>query len=172
MAEIYTVIDQRPLSFEGYFRSDELFQIIRRFVKERGYFPLETKNYEEVYPHGRQVNIELKPFKKISDYVKLTLKLRIKFTHLQEEMITIDGHKHKYMKGKVSLVSDALIFSDYQAKWEGAGWLYFLRTINDKFIRKDWMSQAKADVGKDLEDLYSEISSYLNMIRFKVEQPK
>ena len=171
MVEKYTVIDKRPLSFTGYFKPDDLFRVVRRFLKERGYFPLETKNYEEVYEQGRQVTIELKPFKQVSDYLKQELVLVIKMSKLQDKLVEIDGARQQYMHGKVDIVFDAMIVTDLKAKWEGAGWLYFLRTINDKFIRKDWINKSKDEVGKDANDLMEEIRSYLNMIRFKIEQP-
>lgn len=167
MAERYTVIDKRPLVFEGYFRPQELFQIIRKFLGERGYFPLEAKNFEEVLEHGRQITVELRPFKQISDYAKQEMVLRITMFRLREETIEIDGAKRKYHKGKVEFLCDANLATDLKSKWDGSGWLYLFRVIHDKFIRKDWVSQAKAEVGKDLNDLLQEISSYLNMIRFK-----
>lgn len=169
MVERYTIIDHRSLSFEGYFRPEDLFKLIRAFLKERGYFPLEYKNYEEVLETGRQITIELRPFHQVSDYVTKELILRISMTRLKEETIMIDGVKRQYAHGKVSFANDANIISDLKAKWEGSGFLYLMRILNDKFIRKDWISQVRAEVGKDLEDLLQEISAYLNMIRFKTE---
>ena len=169
MVEYYTVIDHRPLSFEGYFRPQDLFQVIRKFLKERGYFPLEYKNFEEVFEQGRQITIELRPFHQISDYVKKEMVLRINMYRLKEETIEIDGVKRRYQHGKVSFVCDAHLITDLKAKWEGSGFLYFLRVLNDKFIRKDWINTARTEVGKDMEDLLHEVSSYLNMIRFKTE---
>ena len=167
MAERYTVTDKRPLGFEGYFRPDDVFQVIRHFLKERGYFPLETKNFEEVFEHGRQINLELNPFKQMSDYLKKEMVLRVRMMRLKEETIEIDGVKKRYHHGKIQLICDALLVTDLKAKWEGSGWMYFLRTMNDKFIRKDWISQAQAEVGKDLDELMHEVSAHLNMIRFK-----
>lgn len=169
MVERYTVTDKRTLTFEGYFRSDEVFNVIRKFLKERGYFPLEKKNSEEVFEHGRQIDMELRPFKQISDYLKQEMILRVRMFRLKEVVIEIDGVKKKYHSGKLTLICDANLATDLKAKWEGTGWLYFLRTINDKFIRRDWINRAKGDVGKDLDDLLLEVSSYLNMIRFKAQ---
>jgi len=172
MVERYTIIDHRPLSFEGYFRPEDLFKLIRKFLKERGYFPLEYKNFEEVLETGRQIKIELRPFHQISDYVTKEMILRITMTRLKEKPITIDGIKRQYAHGKVALVCDANIISDLKAKWEGSGFLYLMRILNDKFIRKDWTNQMRVEVGKDLEDLLQEVGAYLNMIRFKTDQRK
>lgn len=169
MAEIYTIIDHRPLSFEGYFRPEDLFQVLRKFLRERGYFPLEYQNFEEVLESGRQVTIEMRPFHQVSDYAKKELILRINMTRLKEETIEIDGVRRRYHKGKVEFVCDANVMSDYKSKWEGNGFLYLVRTLNDKFIRRDWFNQLRNEVGKDLEDLLQEVSGYLNMIRFKME---
>ena len=170
MVERYTVIDKRPIGFAGYFKTDDLFKVLRRFFKERGYFPLERRNLEEVYEHGRQVEIELRPFKQISDYLKQEMVLRIKLSNLKEKTITLDGVKRKMMHGKVSFVVDAVIVSDLKSKWEGTGWLYFLRILNDKFIRKDWVSRVKDAVAKDCNDMLDEVRSYLNMIKFKIDR--
>lgn len=170
MPEIYSVIEKRPLTYEGLFKPDELFKLIKRFCSERGYFPLENKNFEEVYEHGRQITIDLKPFKQLSDYLKQEMWISIKMSRLVDKVIEIDGLKQKMMHGKVTIVFDAQIISDLQSKWEGTGWLYFIRLLNDKFIRKDWVSEARTAVARDTNDLLDEIKSFLNMVRFKVNQ--
>lgn len=167
MGEKYSVIDKRPLVYEGYFRPDELFSLIKKFLLDRKYAPIESKNFEEVHKQGRQITVELVPFRNVSDYVQKAMKINITMVRLTEELIELDGIKKKYHKGQVKIVADAMLKTDFRSKWDGSGMLYFFRVLHDKFIRKDWISSAKDEVGQDLEDLLSEVSAYLNMMRFK-----
>jgi len=82
-------------------------------------------------------------------------------------LIEIDGTQRKYFHGKVSLDCDSALQTDMKAQYDKSGWLYLLRIINDKFIRRDWIDSAKDEVDEDLHDMLEHVSSYLNMIRFK-----
>ncbi len=165
--ERYTITQHKILSYEGYFRPDEFLKELKGFLKERKYFPFDSKNFEEVLESGLQIQMEIKATRKVSYYIKKEIFLRIKMLRLREEMVEIDGVKRKYYHGNVSLDCDSALQTDLKAQYDKSGWMYFLRVINDKFIRRDWIESAKDEVDKDLHDLLDHLSAYLNMIRFK-----
>lgn len=165
--ERYTITQHKTIGFEGYFRPDEFLKELKNFLHERKYFPFVSKNYEEVLESGLQIQMEIKAERKVSHYVKKDIFIRISMHRLKEELIEIDDVKRKYFYGKVELDCDSALLTDMKAQYDKSGWLYFVRVINDKFIRRDWIDSAKAEVDEDLHDMLEHVSSYLNMIRFK-----
>lgn len=165
--ERYTITQHKTIGFEGYFRPNELLKELKDFLKERKYFPFVAKNYEEVLESGLQIRMEIKAMRKVSHYVKKEIFIRVKMLRLKEELIEIDGTKRKYFHGKVELDCDSVLQTDMKGQYDKSGWLYLLRIINDKFVRRDWIDSAKDEVDEDLHETLEHVSSYLNMIRFK-----
>ena len=169
MAEIKILIDGKTVAYSGLFRMDELYGIMRRYFKERGYFLVETQNQEDVLESGKQVVLKLEPEKTLSDYAKSKLVTVVHVKGLQDRTVTVDGHKPKYQHGSVSVKVNALLITDHRSRWEGSGGAFLLRTIMNKFIKRDVIHTAEANTKKDANELLDEIRSYLNMTRFKME---
>ncbi len=170
MAEIRKLFDRKPLTYEGPFRADELYSIIRRFMRERSYYLLETNSQEDVLPEGKQVIIEMIGMRQFSDYCKGEIKLGVKLLKLNEKVLKVEGHEQKYQVGQVKISMTGQMRTDYRNKWEGSGIQFFFRQISDKFIRRDISEEQASHCQKDCDDLRNEIKSYLNMHRFKFEQ--
>jgi hypothetical protein len=169
MSEKKVLIDGKVVGYNGLFRADELYGIIRRFLSERGYFMFETNNQEDVLENGRQIVIKMEPTKQLSDYAKSQIVLLITIKGLQDKVIKIDGHQQKYQHGNVSIKASAFLLTDLRPRWEGSGGRFMFRIIIDRFIKKDQMTIAQEKTRKDCEDLLDEVRSYLNMSRFKLE---
>lgn len=169
MTEFKILVDGKTVAYSGLFRMDEFYGIIRRFLKERGYFLFETQNQEDVLEGGKQVVLKLEPEKVLSDYAKSKLVIVIHVKNLQDRTVAIDGHKQKYQHGSASVKATAILMTDSRSRWEGKGDLFLFRTLMNKFIKRDMVHAAEADTVKDCNDLLDEIRSYLNMTRFKME---
>lgn len=165
MSEIKYLIDGKEVKYEGLFDLKGLFKVIDDFFRERGYDRLETKNYEEVYETGRQITIELMPYKKVNDYVKMQTRIYAFFKDVKEKVVEIDGVKRKLMHGKAEFWFDADLFTDYEHRWESRVVLYFLRTVSDKFIRRAQTDMAEEICKKDTMDVIELVKNFLNMNR-------
>ncbi len=165
MSEIKYLIDGKEVKYEGLFDLRGLFKAIDDFFRERGYDRLETKNYEEVYETGRQITIELLPYKKVNDYVKMQIRIYAFFKEVRDKVVEIDGVKRKLQHGKAEFWFDADLLTDYEHRWESRVVLYFLRTISDKFIRKSQVGMAEEICKKDCMDVIELVKNFLNMNR-------
>jgi hypothetical protein len=169
MPEIKILVDGKVVEYSGLFRVDEFYGILRRFLKERGYFLFETQNQEDVLEGGKQVVQRLEPVKTLSDYAKSKLAIIIHIKNLNDRVITADGRKQKYQHGSVNLKFSAFLVTDHRNRWEGTGNMFLLRTLMNKFVKRDMVHTAEESTIKDCNDLQEELRSYLNMTRFKVE---
>jgi len=166
MAEREVVVDHARLSYEGLFSVPELYKLIDNWIRERGYDKLEKKNIEKVTPSGKYIEIEILPWKKITDYAKNVLRLRITMMDVKEVELEKDGKKIKLNQGKIIILSDAYLETDYEHRWEGKPIFFFLRTIFDKYFFKPYTQSYRENVLKDYNDLISQIKSFLNLYRY------
>ncbi len=167
MAEIKTLIYQRPMKFSGLLNLKELYTIIDKWLRAHHYDKVEVKNFEDVYEDGKQIVLELLPYKKITDYAKIEIRIYAEFTNLTEEVVERSGLRHKLMKGDAFFSFDCYIHTDYEGHWETKAIYYFFRTLVDKFVYKSYMSKFEREAVSDTGELIDEIKGYLNMERFK-----
>ena len=167
MSEKKLVIDQLKLTYEGLFDLNGLYRVIDSWFYEKGYDKFETKNYEMVLPTGKDIEIELNPWKKITEYFKVTMRLRLRFMNVKNVEIEKDGKKVKINQGKIWLIIDGYLESDYENKWEKNPLLYFLRTLYDKYIFKGYFAKAEKWCVNDVYQLHGIVQRYLNLYRYE-----
>ena len=139
--------------------------MIDKWLREKGYDKFEKKNFEHVYKDGRQIEVEIEPWKKFSDYAKCSIKVNMLFTGVKDVVINVDNKRVKMNQGKVMMTFMGFMETDYEHRWEQKAFLYFLRTIFDMWIYKINTDKFEAFVAEDTNHLYQTIKSYLNLHR-------
>jgi hypothetical protein len=163
MAELQSVIDKLTLTYEGLFSVKDLYKLIDDWFSERGYDKNEIKNIEVVNPEGKHLELEIEPEKSITDYAKILIHLSITIENVKEVVITKDKTKVKMNQGRLTIVFDGYLKTDWEERWETRPVFFFIRTIFDKYIYKPYTSGYKNWVSKDVNELYDKIKAYLNL---------
>jgi len=166
VAERTIVVDHKTLNYEGLFIARELYEIIDKYYYDHGYDKSEKKNFEHVYPDGKQIEIELWPWKKFTDYMRMIMKLHILMTNVKEVEIEKDGVKTKMNQGKVIVTCNAYLETDYEQKWETKPILIFMRTIFDKFVYSIHEGRWDQQIIDEVNHLFHLIKGYLNVQRY------
>ena len=172
MAEKRIVYQDKFVQFEGLFDLKELFRTIVKWFTERNYDMFENKNYEEVYEDGKKIMFELMPYRKVSDYHKLEMRVFVVFERLKEVEVELNGVKRKLLKGRADFTFDAILVTDYENRWEGRPYYFFYRALVDKFIYKAYTDRFEAELIKEAQDLQEEVKAYLNMFRYSPPPPQ
>lgn len=167
MSEKKLVIDQLKLTYEGLFDLTGLYRAIDAWFYEKGYDKYELKNYEQVLPTGKDIEIEIMPWKKTTDYFKNEIKIRMKFVNVKNVEIEKEGHKIMINQGKVMIVFDGYLTSDYEHKWEKNSLLFFLRTIFDKTFFRRYFNQAEKWLVNDVYQLHGLVQRHLNLYHYE-----
>lgn len=168
MPEKKIVYQDKFISFEGLFNLKDLFRTIIRWFNEHGYDMFENKNYEEVYEDGKKIIFELIPYKKVSDYYRLEIRVFAVFESLKETEVELNGVKQRLLKGRANFTFDAILVTDYEGRWETKPTYYFYRALIDKFIYRSYTDRYEAQLVKDAREVQEEIKAYLNMFRYAV----
>jgi hypothetical protein len=166
MAERNLIVDRMRLSYEGLFSVPELYKVIDTWFREKGYDKREKKNIERVTADGKYIELVLEPWKKITDYAKNVIQIRMIMTDIKEVEIEKDGIKTKINQGKISMVMDAFFETDYENRWENKALFYFIRTLYDKYFFKPYSMGYQNNLLDDVNHLHATIKSFLNLYRY------
>lgn len=166
MVEKKIVIDNERISYKGLFNMKELYRLIDTYFHSKGYEKRETRNKEFVSPEGKYIELWLEPFKKLTDYAMLIIRLQILVENLREVVVEMGKQKKKMHKGEITIIIDGFLVTDYENRWEGRPEYVFIRTIFDKFIYRRHTQQFEGILIDDAEELKASIKSFLNLYRY------
>lgn len=161
------ILAEESLSYEGLFDAHELYRLIDEFFATKSYDKVEKMNNEVVTESGKDITIIYRPYKKLSDYYKSVIQIKIFLRHLVDVDIEMDGKRKKLKKGDVSLNFKFMLESDYEGRWEQRGIYFMVRTIFDKIIYNTQQNHFEKQVLTDGRDLKDRIGSFLNLSHYK-----
>ena len=163
MSEKYLVVDQLKLTYEGLFDAHGVYKLIDGWFYEHGFDKNEKLNQEVITPNGKDIHLELRPWKKLTDYANKLINVRIYMKNIKEVEIERGKEKLKMNQGAVLIIFDATMQVDYEDKWDATPFLYFIRMMYDKYVYRRYMDQFEADLIDDLNRLYAQVKTYLNI---------
>lgn len=166
MTEYKNLTFGETFKYKGLIDVKGLYRLIDKWFAENGYDKLEVWNFEEVYEDGKQITLKLHPYKKISDYIKIEIRILVLLSKLKETIIEQDGVKNKLMKGEASFKFDTFVVTDYEGHWSGKPFYFFIKTLMDKFVYRSYTERYEDTLMKDKDKIKREIKSFLNMTRF------
>jgi len=167
MPERRPVVQGLRVKYSGLFKSKELWKTMDSFLADNGFGDrVELTNDEVVKKDKKDVYVKYKPYKKVSDYVKIEFIIEYSLSNLVKKTVTKDGHKINLEQGDVDININGFINTDYEGRWENTPQSFFIRTIIDKFIFKTYTGKYEGEIKSLCYELKSEIESFLNIHRY------
>ena len=167
MPEVKTPSYENTIAYEGLIDVKETYQLLNKWFKDHSYDSNEVFNMEQVYEDFKQIIIETRPYKKISDYAKIEFKIEIAFSKLKEQIIERDGIKQKLMRGEANFVFTTYLVTDREGMWTSKPAYFLLRNIMERFLYRTYISRYEDEAIKDKNKVMREIKSFLNMEKLK-----
>ena len=148
--------------YHGVFRTDELFSVLNRALQDKEYTRREKKSEELVTPSGRLLQLELRPFKIVSQYLTMMIKIHVTLDNVTETTKEIFGVTQKFQQGDLLIVFDAWSLSDYEGRWGTKPLTYFLKGVVHKYLYKFPMEEGFThQLVSDTAYLYGKIKDLL-----------
>ncbi len=166
MPEQTFVIDQLKFSYEGLFSISEVFNMVVGFFKERKYDWYEKVNQEQITPYGKQVRYVFEPWKSITDYYKIIVRMKIHFTDVKDVEVEHEGKVLHLQQGLVHIIIDAYVISDAGGAWASKPFYWLLVLLRDNYFHSQYYNKATRWVEKDVELLHKEIKNYFNVFNY------
>ena len=145
----------------------EFYSIIERWLKDMGYDKDDYTHEYNVFEEGKVIKIELRPYRSVSDYVKLYMKINIVANNLKDVIVKIDEKDTQLQDGNVSVVFAGFVITDYEKRWVSNALSYFFRVIIDKYLYSGYIRNFEKLMMEDINLLYEELSSYLNLNKYR-----
>ena len=166
MAERRIIIDNLMLQYEGLFEMRELYMMIDKWLRQKGYDKFEKRNYEHVLKEGKFIEMELEPWKKITDYIKIVINMYVHAFNVKEVIVKKDNLDVKMNQGLIKIRFIGYLVTDYEHKWEGKPVFYFLRAVIDKYVYRVSADKYEGAVAEDVKHLYQNVKAFLNLYRY------
>ena len=167
MSERRLVIDHMTLTYEGLFDLHELYVLINQWLKDKGFDLREQRNQEQVRPSGKFIEVEMLPWKKITDYARHVIRLNIRILSMKDAVVEEDGKRVKLNKGMIKVVMDGYLDTDYEDRWESKPFYFFIRTLFDKFVYGTYSKQYEELLVENCLQLHSTIKAFLNLYQYE-----
>ncbi|MEW5897228.1 MAG: hypothetical protein AB1668_06025 [Nanoarchaeota archaeon] len=166
------VVNNKEINYRGIFSADELFSVVNKALAEKGYTKKEKKSEELVTPAGRMLFLELRPFKVVTHYITLMIKIRITLDNVTEAVEEIRGERKAFQRGDVNVAFDAWSLTDYEHRWGMKPWLYFVKGVVNKFLYS-WPieSGSISTLLSDTAHIYAQVKKLLNSYRKEEIRP-
>lgn len=166
MSEIeYVVPVNKPLlvTEDAVFNMHDLYKHIRSWLDEHRYVTWEKEYRDWLRESGKSAAIKLTPWKKIDDYTKIHIDIKIKFKNLKE----VETKSGILNKGEVSVKFESFIEKDYEHRWEHNFMTRFMRSLYDHFFIGERVEGYKKELLDDTYDLFNEVKAFLGLHRIK-----
>ncbi len=166
MAERLIVVDKERLDYDGLFDAKEVFKVMQQWATDRGYWLIEKRHGETTKPEGKFIDMEFEPFKKFTDYAKSIIKIRAQFNDVKDVAVERDGRKVKVQDGKIIIIIDGILETDYEHRWEGKPVFYVLRSIFEKYVYTPFVSGFERGIKEDVLSLKNNVKAFLGLARY------
>ena len=162
MSELRLVVDHLRLNYTGPFDANALLKNINVFLFERGWDSKVEKEFEQNVQTGKQMEIQIKCWKRITDYVRYWPKVRILVYDYHKVDAVVENKKVKVGNGRAIIYIDGYMELDEHNRWEGIPFFQFLRTIYNNFLYKVYTERFEQRLSYDMHHLYHTIEQFFN----------
>ncbi len=163
MVERKISVPESEISYSGLFDFKELLRVIDRFFYKKGYTAHERMSEEHVYADGKQESVWKMPYKKITDYAKYVMDVRVNVNKMKDVVVEKKGKKVKLQEGELSVSFIGYFELDYEHRWEKKPVFYFLRALFDQFIYKSDIARFEEGLAGEVSELKGIVKNYLNL---------
>ncbi|HII65671.1 TPA: hypothetical protein HA295_02745 [Candidatus Woesearchaeota archaeon] len=163
MGDYRIFVDNLRFSYEGPFQAHEMFRTINNYLWDRGYDQKPMKEFEYAMPNGKYIEWQRSPWKKITDYVRMEWNIRVIISELVRKDIIIDGQKRTVDHGKVLIIFNAYMETDYDQRWESRAMFHLIRMLYDKYFYKDYTKRYEYVLKDHVNQLYAYLQRFFNV---------
>jgi hypothetical protein len=123
----------------------------------------EEKYAEKVSGNKREISIEWKGTKELSDYFKTEYKIKFEIKDLVEVEVEIDGTKEKMNQGKIEVEIKGVLVRDHKSKWDTSAFSRFMRDVYNKYVIPSRVEDMKSIVSNNVRNFKEQLKMFLNL---------
>jgi hypothetical protein len=171
MVELYTTVAGEQISFEGLFTMEDLFRIIDKYFRMKGFDKKLIFDEEFQTPTGKYFHIKAEYYKKVDSYIRMQTRMWLYINNYHPVEKEVEGNKIKTAHGKISMTFDAFLQTEYFKLFPDSKPFYFLfKVFYEKYMASSRILYWDKVSKHVINELKTEVSSYLNLNKFLYER--
>ncbi len=151
------------IKHKGFFNYSEFYTFCYNWWKDEGYKLIEKKYIEKLEGDAKEISIDWEATKKITDYIKFSVKIGWHILQLKDAEVVVEGKKIRTNKGEVKIKLKATVERDYDSNWDKSPWLKTMRGFYDKYIIKTTVDQQEDNLNEKATSFAEDVKAWLNM---------
>lgn len=157
------ILLKEVLEHVGIFSFSDFYEYAYRWFKEEDYGVIEEKYSEKVTGNARDITVEWKCSRSLSDYFKIEIAVRMEIIGLTDVEAEIDGKKKKMNRGRMRVEFKGTMIRDPDSKWDASPFYRFLRDIYNKYIIPGHVESQEGRLRDDVKDVKEALKNFLEM---------
>ena len=163
MAEKDTIFTSK-VKYGGIFSFPDFYKFCYDWLTDETALNVAEEKYvEKLQGNSKNIDIEWKGTRKVTDYFKFEIKAKFRILGLEKVEIERDGKKMKTNKGSVEVKVSGTLIRDYNGKFESSAFKKFLRSIYEKWVIKSRIDQFEEKLIGDSNEFLSQAKAYLDL---------
>lgn len=158
------LLTKEKMGHSGLFDFGGFYNYAHRWLKEEGYGVIEERYSEKISGEARDISIEWKASKDMTEYFKKEMQIRIDIKGLVEVEVEIDGKRKKMNKGSVDMEIKGFLIRDPKSVWDGVPLYRFLRDLYNKYIIPGKIDSMEEDLKNDVTTFKDQDKAFLELI--------
>ena len=152
MVERDTVVKEK-IKFGGLAEFKEVYKFARDYFWKEEFNLVEDSYTEKLSGTSKELDIMWTAAKKITDYFKITLRLKWKVLNMSEVEVESNGQRKKMNKiGELEIEVKGILEKDYSSKWESGALQKFFKDVYNKYVIPQRTEQKEEQVRDYVQD--------------------
>lgn len=156
-------ITKEKIKHKGLFDFAKLYSFAHSWWREREFGVTEEKYEEKVSGNSRNINIEWKIGKNISDYFRFEYKVKFSIAGMTEVETEIDGEKKKLNNGEVEVEVAGILVRDRSSKYDSSPFNRFIRDVYSKYVIPSRIEGTEEKNRENAVSFKEEIKAFLGL---------
>ncbi|OYT40816.1 hypothetical protein B6U80_02380 [Candidatus Pacearchaeota archaeon ex4484_26] len=161
MVEFDKVVSLMVRQKAGLFSFKELYGFAYRWLTTEEYDVDEKEYTEKVKPYGKEIFIEWRARRRISDYFRFYIQVVFVVLGMTEVEVQKDGQKIKLNRGEIRIDVNVFLEKDYENRWETSPIAKFMRGIYDRYIIRGRILQYEIKIREEAMNFVDQIKAFL-----------
>lgn len=152
---------KETFKYTGVFNFRDFYDYASEWLKEEEYLLTEEKYNEKISSGQKEVEILWDAHRRVSDYFKKNLRIKITIRRMVDVEVEIDGKKKPTNKGEIKMEVKGIIIKDPDSRWDSSTTMRFLKDTYNKYVIPNRIDAMEDKVIDDAKDFREEMKAFL-----------
>ena len=158
------------VEYSGIYDFELLIEMIKTWFDERFYVRINTEHTEAFKPQGRDIRIQMSPFKNVTPYVRYFIQFDMEFWREIDVMVKEDGKQVKKQRGDMDFRFKAFFLKNFKQTFPSNKFGNFFRELYEKYIIKQELKNHEEQLREEVYELMDKVKEILGLYKRKGDE--